>query len=512
MKMIEEFQAARRAMAPLVAIRTPDPASTTKALTTVFGEFPIAKWDIIRGLEAVTQKATDAVNKANQGQAPELVTSNPIEALRGALAHIPQFGIVYFHNAHLYVEQGPSDAHKPVIQAIWNMRDGFKKLQRTLVLLCPEIKLPIELKNDVLVIKQGLPTNKELATIVARSLAGQGLKKPGKKMMPKLIDAVSGLSEFSAEQVVAMSVIPGKKRVDMESVWRGKIEIIEQEKGLKIFRNGPIFADIGGHDHAKRLLHNTAKGKRCPTMIVWLDEVEKSFHAVGTDTSGTTTDQFKVLLTSVQDNDWDMCLLYGFPGTGKSLLCKAFGQEIKRLTNHECQTVQADLGAMKHIWVGSSEARMRAFISVVEGMSQGGHVLFMCTCNAVDMLRQELMRRFIWKIFCDFPNRKGKDETWEINAKRYKIPSNTPRPNDENWTGADIWQCNMIADQFGISLKDAAEFITPIYYSMAEQVEKMRTAASGKYLDADKPGPYLYKQEPQGFLASYGLAKRGKTK
>jgi hypothetical protein len=363
----------------------------------------------------------------------------------------------------------------------------------------------MELKNDIIVIKQGLPTNKELAAVVVREMSRHNLRSPGKKLLPRLIDAVSGLSEFAAEQAVGMSVVPGKRRVDTEHLWHTKIEIIEQEKGLKIFRKGPTFDDIGGHDHAKRLLHNTAKGKRCPTLIVWLDEVEKSFHAVGTDTSGTTTDQFKVLLTTVQDNDWDMCLLYGFPGTGKSLLCKAFGQEVGRITNHECLTVQADLGAMKHIWVGSSEARMRAFVTVIEGMSQGGHVLFMCTCNAVDMLRQELMRRFIWKIFCDFPNRKGKDETWEINAKRYKIPHNDPRPNDENWTGADIWQCSMIADQFGRPLREAAEFVTPIYFSMADQVEKMRAAASGKYLDADNPGPYIHKPPQKGFLENYGL-------
>lgn len=500
MRMIEQFRAARRAKAPLVAIRTPDPASTTREITQMMGATPVAQWNIISGLVAVNDGARESVAKANQGQTPENATSNPVDALRGALLHMPRLAVVYFHNAHMYLEQGASDAHKPVIQAVWNMRDDFKSTQRTLVLLCPEITIPMELKNDVLVIDEALPNDRELASLVTKAMIDSGLRRPGKKTMPKLVRAVSGLAAFNAEQVIGMSIKPGKRSVDLEAAWHNKIQIIEQERGLKVFRTGPSFDDIGGNQSVKELLQMSARGKRKPTLIVFIDEIEKALHAAGTDTSGTTTDQLKVLLTDINDNDWDLMLLYGFPGTGKSELCKAFAQEAG------CITVQADLGSMKHIWVGSSEARMRAFMKTVKAMGQG-RVFFVTTCNQVHMLKHEFIRRCKWLVFCDFPDRAAKDRIWEIHMKNYHI-AKQKLPSDDGWTGSDIRACNRNADEFGIPLLEASKFVTPVYYAMGDQVEQMRMAASGKYLDADKPGKYLYKPEPKGFMESYGFSKK----
>jgi hypothetical protein len=503
--MIEQFRAARRANAPIVAINTPDPASTVKTIKTAYGADPIAQWNIIDGVTALNDAANVAVKNLNAGEEPSVITGNPIEALRRSAAFIPSSGILFFHNAHFFAETTPTDTHKPVIQAIWNLRDIWKNSSRTLVLLAPSFQVPMELRNDVVVIDEPLPTDKELAAIVVKGLARSSARKQNKKAVSKLVDAVAGLASFNAEQVVAMSVNMKTKKPDMEQVWEQKIKIIEQARGLKVYRHGATFGDIGGNDSIKNVLRKIARGTRRPRLIVFLDEIEKSMQAAGTDTSGTTTDQLKVLLTEMQDNDWTGTIVYGFAGTGKSELAKAFGKEA------ECPVVEADLGGMKNMWVGSSEANMRGFIKTIKGMSAGGNVFFIATCNGIAQLRPEFRRRFrkgIW--FCDLPAWPERNKIWEIYLKKFGL-SNQDKPVDEGWTGAEIRLCCENAHEYGISLVESAKYMTIVSQAMGEEVEAMRQAASGKYIDAQNPGVYHYTPAPkQGFIKKLMTAENNK--
>jgi ATPase family associated with various cellular activities (AAA) len=494
MSMLEQFRAARRANAPIVAINTPDPASTIATIKVVYNASALAQWNIIDGVTSMNDSARVAVNNLNGGEEASVISGNPIEALRRAASFIPSSGILFFHNAHFFAETTPTDSHKPVIQAIWNLRDPWKNTSRTLVLLAPSIQIPMELRNDVVIIDEPLPTDKELTAIVTKGLSRGGSKKLAKKMVAKLVDAVAGLASFNAEQVIAMSVNLKNKKPDMEQVWEQKIKIIEQARGLKVYRHGATFSEIGGNDSIKGVLRKIAKGKRSPRLIVFLDEIEKSMQAAGTDTSGTTTDQLKVLLTEMQDNDWTGTIIYGFAGTGKSELAKAFGKEA------ECPVVEADLGGMKNMWVGSSEANMRGFIKTIKGMSAGGNVFFIATCNGIAQLRPEFRRRFrkgIW--FCDLPAQHERNKIWDIYFNKFGI-SDRVKPVDDGWTGAEIRLCCENAHEYGISLAEAAKFMTITSQAMGEEVEAMRKAASGKFIDAQNPGVYHYKPAKQGLM------------
>jgi len=70
---------------------------------------------------------------------------------------------------------------------------------------------------------------------------------------------------------------------------------------------------------------------------------------------------------------------------------------------------------------------------------------------------------------------------------------NSPVPADEGWTGAEIAQCAELAWQLGISLIEASAFIVPIAISAADQIQRLRDDASGKFLSASYPG--VYRQE-----------------
>lgn len=495
MEMLNQFRAARRANAPIVAINTPDPASTIAAIKTIFNGSALAQWNIIDGVTPLNDVANVVVRNLNAGEEPSVITGNPIEALRRSASFMPTSGILFFHNAHFFAETTATDTHKPVIQAIWNLRDIWKNTSRTLVLLAPTIQIPAELRNDVVIIDEPLPTEKDLPAIVTRGLTRAGAKKLGKKAIGKVVDAVAGLAAFNAEQVVAMSVNLKTKKPDMEQVWEHKIKIIEQARGLKVYRKGASFSEIGGNHSIKNVLRKIARGSRRPRLVVFLDEIEKSMQAAGTDSSGTTTDQLKVLLTEMQDNDWTGMIIYGFAGTGKSELAKAFGKEA------ECPVVEADLGGMKNMWVGSSEANMRGFIKTIKGMSLGKNVFFIATCNGIANLRPEFKRRFrkgIW--FCDLPAKPERDDIWKIYFNKWGLPDQN-RAADEGWTGAEIRLCCENAHEYGISLSESAKYMTVVSQAMGEEVEAMRQAASGKYIDAQNPGVYHYKPAPkQGLM------------
>jgi hypothetical protein len=494
MEMIRQVESARRASAPIVAITTPDPASTIRSIQVVFGDSPLAQWDVVNGVRSMNTLSRAAVTSMHtiEGQlmpAPT-ITGNPVAALMLSTQWLPDGSILFFHNAHFYVEQTASDSHKPVVQAVWNARDEWRGKRRTLILLAPSFTLPMELRNDVAIIDEPLPTDQDMAAVVARGISRANGRKITRGERAKLIDAVSGLASFNAEQVISMSVSPRTKKPIMEEVWSHKIKLIEQARGLKVYRRGASLNQIGGNANIKNLMVKIARGKRPPRLIVFMDEIEKTMQAAGTDTSGTTTDQLKVLLTKMQDNFWTGFMIYGFAGTGKSQLAKAFGNEAG------CPTVEADLGAMKNMWVGSSEANMRSFIKVIEAMG-GREVFFVATCNSVVNLPPEFKRRFrkgVW--FCDLPAAPERKQIWDIYFRKLGIPMDSPRPNDEGWTGAEIELCCENSHEFGISLEEASRYMTITSQAMGDQVEKMRLAADGKFINAGHTGIYHYKPTP----------------
>lgn len=504
---IKQFQTAKSAAAPLIAINTPDPASTIRAIKLIYstGNTPIAQWDVINGIGSLNQQSLQICNVMNttmDGSVnPALATGNPVEALMKVAGIAKVTGtagggatdlILFFQNGHLFMDKiTPGGLAAPVIQAVWNLRDMFKKCRANLVILAPQFIVPDELQHDVVVIDEPLPTEGDLTNMINRSFTQNGLKKPRKNILPTLIDATSGLAPFAVDQIIKMSVTKskrGKASIDTDELWRRKINRIENTAGLKIHRSGPRFSDIGGNDNIKDLLIRIARSDRKPRLVVFIDEIEKALQAAGTDTSGTTSDQLKVLLTEMQNNDWTGLICYGFPGTGKSELSKAFGNEAGAMT------VEADLGAMKHIWVGSSEARMRAFIKIIKAMGDS-RVFFMATCNHIDILRPELKRRFKKGIFfSDLPHKKERDIIWNIYFKKLNIPQQE-KPDDAGWTGAEIRVCCETANELKIPLKEACRFMTIVSHAMGpDRVRQMRMEASGKYVSTQHPGVYTFEE------------------
>jgi hypothetical protein len=479
--LITQFKAARRVSAPLVAIKTPDPRATINAIQAAFTtEFAMVEWDAIRGLQSINEHGAQAL----------ALVSNPSDAINPVTAleeaqKLTRDAILFVHGASRLINSHDADLN---IQAIWNLRDQFKSTGRTLVLLGPDFSFPAELSNDVLVMDEPLPDATQLAEIVAHAYADAELGEPEPPVVEKAIAALLGLSAFAADQVVAMSLT--KAGLDLAALRERKRQTIEETPGLSVWRGNEKFADIGGLDNIKTFLGRVVNGNEPPRAIVFVDEIEKAFAGAGHDSSGVAQDQLGTMLSWMQDNRATGIICIGPPGTSKSMLAKATGNEAN------IPTVALDFGAMKGSLVGESEAKLRSALKVVNAMA-GDRVFFIATCNSISSLPPEFRRRFTFgTFFFDLPTPEEKDKIWELFLAKYKLQKVQPI-NDEKWTGAEIKQCCEIAHRLACSIEEAAAYIVPVAVSAADQVESLRTGASGRFISASYSGLFQHNRTEQ---------------
>jgi hypothetical protein len=466
-----------------VSIDTADPAATIKsacaALNGKAGSVPVCTWNLLDGLRGISKPGQDyAAQVAPDGP---IQSANPAECLALLAKTPPEKGIVFLSNAHRIIDDAS------VAQGIWNLRDIFKGIGATLVLLSPSLRLPAELARDVVSITEPLPTAEEHGKTVDDTLSGTTppLAPPTGQERAAVLDTLLGLSSFEAEQAIALSL--RKDGIDRADLWSRKVRAVEQTDGLSVYRGKERYADTAGLANAKATIGSTVRGKMRISCLVFLDELDKAMAASGTDTSGTTQDQNKVLLSYLQDNDVPGTLWLGPPGTGKTMLAKATAGE------YAIPLIMLDLGAMKGSLVGQSEQRMRQAIKVIHAISDG-RALFIGACNRTENLPPELRRRFNYlSLFFDLPDAEERAATLKVWTAKYDLDAAlldwTP---PAGWTGAEIRNACLKAWAMGVPLSQAAQTIVPIARSAADTVEALRKSASGKYISASAPGLYNY--------------------
>jgi SpoVK/Ycf46/Vps4 family AAA+-type ATPase len=481
--MIQLFEAARRVSVPILMIRTFDAAATIEAVQKVSAEHPLVQWDQARGMTGVNKLGHDALTKAK-------ITSDDTVGFTEAMNKadgLPMRTILFAHNAHRQLTASEPISIAANVQSVANLRDRFKLNFRMLVLLGPQFTAPPELEHDIIIIDHALPGPEELGTIVTELYASAKLPKPTPEVLAKAVDAVSGLSSFETEQVTAMSLTD--KGLDQNALWERKRVSIEQVRGMSVYRGSETFADLRGIDSAKAKLRARIKAKSPLGVVVWVDEGSDVFSNVEHDTSGVKTDQQRALLVEMENNNWKGCIFTGVPGSGKSALARSFGNE----AGVPC--VALDFGDMEAPHVGESEALLRQAIATIKAIGRG-NAFFILTCNSLQGIRPQFMRRFKKGVFFfDMPTADERAAIWDLYLKKYEIPKQ-PKPDDEGWTGAEIRECCEEAWDVNCTLREAAQSIIPVSLSRADIIEEMRRNAHGRFLDASKAGTYKYESEP----------------
>ena len=106
---------------------------------------------------------------------------------------------------------------------------------------------------------------------------------------------------------------------------------------------------------------------------------------------------------------------------------------------------------------------------------------FVGTSNDVSRLPPELTRaeRFDGVFFLDLPGRGEKDAIWAMYLARFALDPAQRRPQDRDWTGAEIKSCCRLAALLEVPLLDAARNVVPVATTAGETVERLRAGPRG---------------------------------
>jgi len=215
-------------------------------------------------------------------------------------------------------------------------------------------------------------------------------------------------------------------------------------------------------------------------------------------------------------------LLLGVPGTGKSSIAKALGNETG------LPIIMLNFGKVFASKVGESEQRIHSALQLIDSFGQcilfideiekgisginsshktdggtGSRVFgsflqwmndrdsktyIIATCNDVTKIPPEFLRSERWDsmFFIDLPNNDEKKKIWEIYMEKFNIKNSEQLPNDIEWTGAEIRTCCRLAAMMKSTLIEASKFVIPIAQSMSEYISQLRDWAKDRCVPASQ--------------------------
>ena len=117
-------------------------------------------------------------------------------------------------------------------------------------------------------------------------------------------------------------------------------------------------------------------------------------------------------------------------------------------------------------------------------------VFLLATCNDIAKLPPEFGRaeRFDGVWFLDLPEKAQREAIWNIYLDVFGLDRDQERPKDDGWTGAEVRACCRLSALLDVPLNAAAQNVVPVSATAQESVERLRTWASGRCLDADRGG------------------------
>ncbi len=375
-----------------------------------------------------------------------------------------------------------------VISATENaIREG-KHRGLHLVIVAPEVSLPIELSRSFTVLNHDLPDRATLLEI-AQGIGTEPGELPDGSKLETLIDASQGLTRIEAENAFSLSLIRHQS-IKADEVFNLKAQALTKTGYLKLCTSKRRFSDLGGLANIKKFC---------------LDILAPNPDRIGNPQG---------------------ILALGPPGTGKTAFAEALGNEVG------LPTVILDIGALKGSLVGESEERTRHAINTINalgncivfidecekalagaggtgnldsGVSAGIFGTFLtwlsdpdrkafivATSNNIQAIPSAFTRsgRFD-AVFCwDLPGREQKDKIWDIYIKKYRIDPAQDRPEDMNWTGSDIEACCSKANSLRATLLDASKYVVPVAKRASQDIEAIRSYCDGTTISADYPDYY----------------------
>lgn len=440
--------------------------------------------------------------------APQKNTEDPIEALLfiknqvESSAPLIDVGDVFiFRDLHAFLEPHQSPKLKRILKDLVSF---LKQFQKTIIILSPSEKIPLELQREITVIEFELPTKEEIEVLFDLCYTEDAVKTIGKldqDTKEKILQASMGLTIAEAENAFAKAMVECNRDNTKIS------ELVLEEKALTVKKSGILeyfkastnFDDVGGLNELKTYIRKRGNAYSHEAKLRGLPNPKGM-------------------------------LIVGPPGTGKSLVAKSVARVLK------VPLIRFDIGRVFGSLVGESEQNFRGALKQIEAIGScvvwldeaekllsgmGGNsgdggtstrilgtfltwlqektstVYVVATVNRINNLPAEFTRkgRFDISFFVDFPNELERPDIFDIHLKKYKYNINDFKKKDvEEWvkaskgySGSEIEESIVTAcfDAFDDGNRDlnssdilnALESTTPLSESKAEEIQAMREYA-----------------------------------
>ena len=486
--IIEEIEVLIRARYPVIYVVTWEETRLEDEIAKIAAkrEKKVFTWSTCRGIvpHGVSTQSRQSMDEK---------TRDPMNALNQVVEAIDP-AVYIFKDFHPYFND-PAIARK-VREVGLYLKNSYK----TLILVSPTLRLPMELEKEVCVVDFDLPGREEIGELLDNTIAQMNksanlnisLAPPAKE---SIVHAALGLTINEAENVFAKTLVKtgGLSEKDVPIILSEKEQIIRKSGMLEYYRATEQFDTVGGMEQLKD----------------WLRKRSSAF----------TDDARKFGLPAPKG-----VLLIGVQGCGKSLCAKALASQWR------VPLLRLDLGRVFSSLVGSSEENVRGAIRVAESVAPAilwvdeiekafagtqsssfsdagttsrvfgtfitwlqektSPVFVMATANNISQLPPELLRkgRFDDIFFVDLPDRAERAEIFKIHiAKRGRNPESFDLKKlaeaSDGFSGAEIEEAVVAAlfDVFDKKQELSTDAVlasinstVPLSKTMKEEIDRLK--------------------------------------
>ena len=297
-------------------------------------------WEALKG--EVINSITTHLHK-NPDQFPNFTTitrqTSGFVHVLVEVTRLPRYSILVVPDAHHFLTlQHGSPGGAGTLIHIGALKEAYHRLVAMnrgvkLVLLCGDLTLPKDLREEVLRLELPLPSRRELFVAIKARL-GEGAID---EQIVRLSEEAAGMTLGEVQSVLLR--VETKAGVDtfeerLSALRQAKRRHIARSPALELVETGAS-SELGGMEKFESWLAIRRKAFSEPELA----------RRAGINRSPRGV------------------LLLGIPGSGKSLAAKAISRD------WQLPLVRLDMGALQDSWVGSSEARVREALRVIEAMA-----------------------------------------------------------------------------------------------------------------------------------------------
>jgi len=425
--------------------------------------------DVLDEIISSAQRKDGSVYKVVQWDVISAKQQDPLLPLKELTEKAEDFTVLILHNYHWFLDK------PPVIQTVQNYTDVWKNQGKSIIVLSPDTRIPIEIRKDFMLLEMPLPDVKEIKGCMHHVATSAGKMELLDGDNEAVIHAAKGLTKTEIENVLALSYTETKK-FDIKLINEQKVQTIEKSGLIDVLQTTKDYNDILGYQRMKTVVSKMITKRTSKGILI-----------VGPPGCGKT---LFMECTVGQFNKIGLLINFGrlyskWQGEGFEQveevidIIEAIGDCVVIMDEFEKQFAGA--ASSGETDSGVSKRMTGRWLQFMQEKPEG--VYMMGTCNSFKGIPDEYLRTGRWDsspFYIDLPNDEEKALILDYYVKKFKIDNGNAPPMDQ-WTGAEIEACCQMASNLEVPLIEAAAYIIPQNkrgFSEAEELKEFAINAS----------------------------------